>query len=59
MSTSDSIRYVIYPNDRRDVHDITENRVAKFASADSASVAASGLNDGTFIPDSIVWEDYK
>lgn len=59
MSATDSIRYVIYPNDRRDVHDIAEKRVAKFPDSATASNAAHALTNGHVRADDYEWEDYK
>lgn len=51
-------RYVIYPSDRRDVHDIESNRVAKFPDPETAAQATDQLNAGDIDPECFVWNDY-
>lgn len=52
-------RYVIHPNDRRDVHDIEQNRVAQFPTPEDASEACALMNQPGYNADSYAWEDYS
>lgn len=52
-------RFVIFPADPRDVHDIVEHRVAKFTDAETAAQAAGYLNAAEISPERFMWEDYS